>query len=52
MELTIPPLFRMPHPFRNRHKHESPTTPTVTAAMIPKPRTSGERTADALVKRG
>lgn len=53
MELTIPPLFRLPHLFRNRHGRDVQTpASTVTAAMIPKPRTSGERTADALVKRG
>lgn len=53
MELTIPPLFRLPHPFRNRRDRDVQTpASTVTGATIPKPRTSGERTVDALVKRG
>lgn len=56
MELTIPPLFRLPHPLRKLRAHhvDGATTPTgaVSAAMIPKPRTSGERTAEALVRRG
>ena len=56
MELTIPPLIRMPHPLRKlrrRHDDVDATTATVTPPpVIPKQRTSTERTLDQLISRG